>query len=78
VFTECLAPLAIDIDKIAPRAKRVYREAGPDGLERAPNGDYLAALDLASGTWDVLIATEQTAQGPFEFRERFTIEADQP
>jgi len=47
-------------------------------LERAPNGDYLAALDLAPGTWDVLIATEETAQGSFEFRERFTIGADQP
>lgn len=47
-------------------------------LERAPNGDYLAALDLAPGTWDVLIATDETTQGPFEFRERFTVEANQP
>lgn len=47
-------------------------------LERAPDGGYAARLDLGKGVWDALIATETTAQGPFEFRERFTVEADQP
>jgi sugar lactone lactonase YvrE len=34
-----------DIDKIAPPSKEPpYREAGPDGLEMAPNGDLVVAI----------------------------------
>ncbi len=37
--------LFADIDAIAPRSKHVYREAGPDGLERDPRtGEMVVAI----------------------------------
>jgi sugar lactone lactonase YvrE len=36
--------LAVDVDAIAPKPKRAYAEAGPDGLERAPNGELVIAM----------------------------------
>ena len=36
--------LYLDIDKIAPRSAYNYREAGPDGLARAPNGELVVAI----------------------------------
>jgi gluconolactonase len=36
--------LYFDVSKSAPKPKRVYREAGPDGLERAPNGEMIVAI----------------------------------
>jgi sugar lactone lactonase YvrE len=36
--------LFADIDKIAPRSAFHYREAGPDGLARAPNGEMVIAI----------------------------------
>ncbi len=36
--------LAVDVDRIAPPAKRHYREGGPDGLERSPSGELIVAI----------------------------------
>jgi sugar lactone lactonase YvrE len=36
--------LVADIDKVAPRAKHFYPEGGPDGLERAPDGELVVAI----------------------------------
>lgn len=35
--------LFFDVDK-APKPRRHYREAGPDGLERGPNGEMIVAV----------------------------------
>ncbi|MHB1103330.1 MAG: FixH family protein [Devosia sp.] len=68
---------------LGPITLQISRPVGTEDdqavrLERAPDGGYVAMLDLRKGVWDALIATDTTAQGPFEFRERFTVEADQP
>ena len=47
-------------------------------LERAPDGGYAAAVDLSSGVWEVLITADATAQGPFEFHQRITVETERP
>jgi sugar lactone lactonase YvrE len=36
--------LYVDVDKVAPKPRRFYREAGPDGLARAPNGEMVIAM----------------------------------
>ena len=36
--------LFADIDAIAPKARYYYREAGPDGLERSPEGEMIVAI----------------------------------
>jgi sugar lactone lactonase YvrE len=36
--------LFIDVDKIAPKPRHYYREAGPDGLERGPDGEMIVAI----------------------------------
>jgi gluconolactonase len=33
-----------DVDKVAPPAKYKYREAGPDGLERGPDGEMVVSI----------------------------------
>jgi sugar lactone lactonase YvrE len=36
--------LFLDVDKAAPKPRRFYREAGPDGLARAPSGEMVIAM----------------------------------
>lgn len=41
-------------------------------LARSADGGYAAAVTLAEGVWDV-VATADTATGPFELHERFKV-----
>jgi nitrogen fixation protein FixH len=45
-------------------------------LERRPEGDYVAAVELGEGVWDVVV-TATTATGPYELHERFKVEPAQ-
>lgn len=47
-------------------------------LEPIRVGEYAAELNLGAGVWDVLIVSETTSQGPFEYNQRFTVEAANP
>ncbi len=40
-----------------------------------PDGAYVAEMNLGPGVWDAMISTATTAQGPFEFRHRFSVDA---
>lgn len=43
-----------------------------------PDGAYMAEMNLGAGVWDALVSTPVTAQGPFEFRHRFSVDAPLP
>jgi nitrogen fixation protein FixH len=45
-------------------------------LDRLPDGRYAAALELAAGTWEVLITAAETPKGPFGLRDRFSVGSD--
>jgi nitrogen fixation protein FixH len=45
-------------------------------LERSADGSYAAALTLGTGVWDVLVQAPETPEGPYELRERFSVEGN--
>lgn len=44
-------------------------------LEPARDGSYEGTLVLEAGVWDALVEAPDTPEGPFELRQRFTVEA---
>jgi len=47
-------------------------------VDAGPDGAYVAEMNLGAGVWDVLISTPTTAEGPFEFHHRFSVDAPRP
>ena len=42
-------------------------------FERMGDGHYEAALVLGTGVWDALVRAPETAEGPFELHQRFSV-----
>lgn len=68
----------VDLGTITIQVNRPIGTKDDVKVEVAPaaSGEYVAEMKLGKGVWDVLIATETTAEGPFEFHHRFSVEAD--
>lgn len=47
-------------------------------FERLADGSYRAQLDLATGVWDALVEAPETAEGPFELHQRFSVRKAAP